>query len=298
MRTAAHYAQGMKRVLDHIHTHLDDDLDLLKLADIACLSAHHWHRVYHATQGETAAATVKRLRLQRAAGLLAQTDWPIARIAQHSGYPNLQSFTRTFKATHGMPPARYRAEGPHAAFADAARPGEAPDAAATFAVRLVDQPALDLAVVHHTGSYMEIGQAFGQLYGQLNAMGLPSRSLRSLALYFDDADAIPTERLRSCAGVVIDADEGHCPGTLTPMRIAASPCAVLRYQGPYASMHAAYRWFFGHWLVHSGHEPADAPVVEEYLNNPRDTPPLSLLTDIWMPLKNTGEPAQPSASAA
>lgn len=49
-------------------------------------------------------------------------------------------------------------------------------------------------------------------------------------------------------------------------------------------MRAGYQWLYGEWLVRSGLEPADAPVFEEYLNNPRDTAPSDLLTDIYLPL--------------
>ncbi len=61
--------------------------------------------------------------------------------------------------------------------------------------------------------------------------------------------------------------------------------AVLRHKGPYADMKAAYDWFYGQWLPQSGREPANAPPVEEYLNSPQDTPPMELLTDIYLPLK-------------
>ncbi len=50
-------------------------------------------------------------------------------------------------------------------------------------------------------------------------------------------------------------------------------------------MKDAYRWLFSTWLANSGYEPADAPVFEEYLNNPKDVPPTALLTDIRLPLE-------------
>ncbi len=71
---------------------------------------------------------------------------------------------------------------------------------------------------------------------------------------------------------------------LITFEVGGTPCAVLRHQGPYASMRAAYEWLYGHWLVHSGCEAADLPVFEEYLNNPRNTAPADLLTDIFLPL--------------
>lgn len=71
---------------------------------------------------------------------------------------------------------------------------------------------------------------------------------------------------------------------LEPFTLGGGLCAVLRHQGPYATMRAAYQWLYGQWLVQSGFEAADSPVFKEYLNNPRDTPPAQLLSDIYLPL--------------
>jgi predicted transcriptional regulator YdeE len=49
-------------------------------------------------------------------------------------------------------------------------------------------------------------------------------------------------------------------------------------------MPAAYMWLFGTWLPQSGREAADAPVFEDYLNSPSQTPPSELLTDVYLPL--------------
>lgn len=58
-------------------------------------------------------------------------------------------------------------------------------------------------------------------------------------------------------------------------------------------MNAAYRWLFGDWLPRSGREPAGAPMVEEYLNSPRDTSACNLHTRICLPLRT-----EPSEGAA
>lgn len=58
-------------------------------------------------------------------------------------------------------------------------------------------------------------------------------------------------------------------------------------------MKAAYQWLFGDYLVRSGCEPASGPVVEEYLNSPRETAPRDLRTQICMPLR-----ARPPEGAA
>ncbi|APO67831.1 AraC family transcriptional regulator domain-containing protein [Rhizobium gallicum] len=87
-----------------------------RLAEIACMSSYHWHKIYRAIYGETLAATVKRLRLHRAAGDKVRTDLTVGEIAKPSGYLNLQSFNRIFKSVYRMPPARYRKEGSHKTF--------------------------------------------------------------------------------------------------------------------------------------------------------------------------------------
>ena len=286
-RAWARYEARLQRVITHVHAHLDEPLDLNALADVAHLSPHHWHRVYHAMTGETLAGTVKRLRLQRAAAALANGTQPVAHIARQAGYPDVASFTRIFKASYGLPPARYRSEGSHAVYQAAATtpPAEAFTLPPGQAVTVQALPALQLLAVEHRGSYMEIGQAFERLFGTLAAHGLARPGMRTLGLYHDDPDAIDQAALRSHAAVGGAVDPGAAlPPGLQRITLPPARCAVLRHQGPYSSMRAAYRWLFGTWLPRSGFDVADGPIVEDYLNNPRHVPPTELRTDICLPL--------------
>ena len=272
----------MRRVIEHVYDHLDAPLDLNALADIAHLSPHHWHRVYHAMHGETMAQTVKRLRLHRAAGHLAHTPRPIAQIARDAGYPTLASFNRTFKSAYGLPPARYRASGQHSQFTTPYTAGVSPG----FDVAVREMPALPLLGVEHRGSFMAIGRAFDLLYARIASSGLGRPGMRMLALYFDDPAVTPEAELRSLAAVAGCARPEHDIG-LVKTEVPAGSYAVLDYIGPYASMRAAYDWLYGSWLPRSGHEPAGGPLVEEYFNNPRDTPPKELRTQIGLELKSS-----------
>ena len=65
----------------------------------------------------------------------------------------------------------------------------------------------------------------------------------------------------------------------------AGQYAVLRFKGPYQHLHKAYQWLFGDWLPQSGYLPANTPVMEVYLNNPRQVPASELLTDICLALE-------------
>jgi AraC family transcriptional regulator len=147
----ARYEARLNRVLDHIYDHLDEPLDIDRLAEIACLSPYHWHRIYQAMHGETVASTVRRLRLHRAAGYLANGALPIVEIAERSGYSSLQSFSRTFRAVFGMPPAQYRKRGTHSRF----RPAQSGDDEMVMReVVIRELPAMQVLTIDHVGSYM------------------------------------------------------------------------------------------------------------------------------------------------
>jgi AraC family transcriptional regulator len=273
------YETRMQRVVSHVYEHLDEPLDLMKLADVAGMSAYHWHRIFHAMYGESLAAAVKRLRLHRAAGRLAQSAASVEEIAKSAGYPNVQSFTRTFKRVYGMPPVLYREQGNHTHFI--AAPERAPGLG--HDVEIHHLKSMRLLALPHVGSYMQVGQAFDQLFGRLAALGLARPGMRSIALFHDDPSVVQESRLRSHACAEGWGD-GEVEAPLMVVQTAPGPYAVLTHMGPYATMKAAYQWLFGHWLVQSGREPADAPVFEEYMNSPRETSPRDLRTTICLPL--------------
>lgn len=274
------YRDRLDRVVRHIYDHLDDDLDFAQLAGIACLSPWHWHRIYRGIYGETVTATVKRLRLHRAAGDLANSRLPIAEVAKRAGYPNVQSFTRIFKAAYGMAPGRYRDHGSHTKFEQTIEPGV--DTMYEVAFRTRDP--MRLAGIAHKGSYMEIGKAFELLFTTLFTRGLHQPDMTMIGIYHDDPDIVAEDDLRSMACVTVGADFVAEP----PLELTAldgGNYAVLTHKGPYADMVKAYRWFFGEWLTHSGKTLRNEPSFELYLNTPRDVPPTELLTEIWMPIE-------------
>jgi AraC family transcriptional regulator len=274
------YEDRLNRVTQYIYDHLDEPLDLATLAGVAALSPYHWHRIYHAVRGETIAAKVRRLRLQRAAVDLAQTSLSFAEIAARAGYCSEPAFARAFADGYGLPPAQYRQAGSHTAFV----PGRLEAPRASWHVEVKHVPATPLLALEHRGPYMEIGRSFEALFGRAHAAGLLPAEIRMIGIFYDDPMSVPEDQLRARASVVADRVAKAVP-PLELIEIGGGDCAVLRHRGPYADMRAAYLWLFGTWLPQSSREPADAPVFEEYLNSPRDTPATELLTELCLPLK-------------
>lgn len=278
---AEQYQRQLDAVTDYIYAHLDDDLSLDRLADVSGFSPYHWHRIYRAVRGETAAQTVRRLRLERAATMLAQNAWPLERIARRAGFTSTDAFSRAFQRAYDRTPGRFRSDragGPNGT-GGSRRPAVIPDAESPtpYPVRVEERPERRLAVAEHRGSYMGIGRAFARV---VDRMGLRKPMV---AIYEDDPDAVPEAALRAVAGAVV-GPEAEVPEDLETRVVPAGRYAVMRYTGPYSSMHAAYLWLYGQWLPTSGHEPRNHPVVEEYLTDPATTPPAQAVTDILLPL--------------
>ena len=273
------YEDRIQRVTAYIYDHLDTELSFETLSGVAALSPYHWHRVYHAMRGETVTATVKRLRLQRAAADLAQTPRSIDEVATRAGYGSVPAFTRAFAEAYGLPPATYRENGSHADF----QPGRLDGPRARWRIDVRHAPVMQALAVAHSGSFMEIGRSFELLFGQAARQNLMPERVRMFGVYLDDPTLIAEDKLRAKATLIATARTPTSP-PLESITIAGGDYAVLRHKGPFADMRAAYLWLFGTWLPQSGREAADAPVLEEYLNSPRDTPPTELLTDLYLPL--------------
>src|SRR5947209_7922291 len=94
--TEQDYRERIVRVVLHIQRHLDDELDLDRLASVAAFSRFHFHRIFRGMTGETVYAYVRRIRLERAAGQLKHLDQPITEIALNAGFEAHESFTRAF----------------------------------------------------------------------------------------------------------------------------------------------------------------------------------------------------------
>ncbi len=282
--TRLDYLSRIERVLNYIHDHLDEELDLDKLADIACFSHCHWHRIYRGVTGETAANTVRRLRLHRAAGELIQTSSDIRNIAARAGYGSIEAFSRVFRSAYGQPPARYRGRTQASPEPTLINPMET----TMYTTEIKELPAMKLASIRHSGDYLGIGQAFQSII-MYNAKENIAEGFRTIGIFYDDPDSVETENLRSDAGIVVSSDI-TVPATddrpeIKTIDIAGGRHAVVTFKGPYAELKRAYNWLFTTWLPESGEEAGDNPCFEEYMNDPGTTPPTELLTNIHLSLK-------------
>jgi AraC family transcriptional regulator len=232
---AQSYEARMLRVIDHIHHAPVDHLSLDELADVAAMSRFHFHRVFVALRGETAAQTVRRIRLFQAACALVQSDRSIELISARAGYANVPAFARAFRAQYDVPPGRFREQGQVRPMPSAPQKGETK----MFDFEIKDLPDLRLASLPHKGEYTAIGHAFGRIAMICSTRGLWSQVEGMLGIYYDDPDAVAAEDLRSAAAVIIKSDT-PCEDPLIETAVQGGRSAVRSFKGPYAGLREAY----------------------------------------------------------
>jgi len=102
---------GLRNVVDWVHEHIDEEIKIPDLAKIAGMNGaqleRRMKRIFKLSVGQF----VRKLRINRAAMLLRDTDFGIAEIAHRCGYSEQSSLTRQFKSAVGCPPGEFRRRG-------------------------------------------------------------------------------------------------------------------------------------------------------------------------------------------
>jgi AraC family transcriptional regulator len=101
------HPRRLSRVLEYIHAHLGDSLDIGGMATAANLSRFHFARAFKASTGQSPYQYVSAQRLARAKVMLAQNQ-PLAQIALALNFSSQANFTRAFRREFGITPGRYR----------------------------------------------------------------------------------------------------------------------------------------------------------------------------------------------
>ena len=149
-------------------------------------------------------------------------------------------------------------------------------------IEIEQMPELRVATVRHVGPYQTIRQAFERLSAVTGNAGLSEdRDTLLLAIYHDDPETTPVEKLRSDAGIVVPSSAA-LPKELGEERIPAGRYARAEHIGPYETLADTWSRFKHDWLPASGHPPGRGPSFEVYRNTPMTTPKEKLVTHLYI----------------
>ena len=292
----AEYQRRIHKVLTYIDQHLDQDLSLEVLADVAHFSRFHFHRVFVALSGETLGDYLRRRRVEIAATRLAtQPSLSVLNAALMVGFGSGEAFSRAFKVRFGMSPTAWRQQSnPDQALSkiDQANLVGGQDHLGSHSliekpsmkVTLIDRQPARVAYLRYTGAYGPGINIFWQekAYPWLVVTGLLGRARYGVSL--DDPDVTAPERCRYDACVEVDA-AFKPTGEAACTELPGGRYAVLRFKGPVAEIGAAWARLFTHWLPASGQQLDSRPMFEFYpVEGDAACAPGEILCDICIPV--------------
>lgn len=273
---AADYVARVNRAIDHVTRDLAAPLRLEDVARVACFSPYHFHRIFKTFTGETLAAFVKRLRLDRALYLMShQPEMSLTAIAHTCGFSSSSDFSRSFKARHGVTPSSFDVTA-HRARGRARLEGDTPVIGARlpiganpdgFVARLVDLPPRTVVYRRVLRPFEGDGvkAATRALIAWAEARGLADGQW--LGYMWDDPEIVPLERCRYDVGLVVP-DGIRADGVFGVTRFPAFRVAEVDIAGALDLEQRAIDWLFGTWLPASGYSPAHQPAFEAWNGRP------------------------------
>jgi AraC family transcriptional regulator len=286
------YQARMRRVLDHIDRHLDEDLDLDSLSGVAAFSKFHFHRQFTATFGVSVHRYVQLARMKRASYWLAYTDaLDVTEIAMEVGYDAPDAFARAFRQRFGQSPSSFR-KSPDwepwlAAFGplDNARSKLMQTSFSKDDVTIRDVPATKVAILEHRGSPATLGATIQRFIAWRKAAGLhPSTSPTFNVWRSERRPAQPEDySVDLCVGTeqpIAANGEGMKAG-----EIPGGRCAVLRVTGYTDNLEPAALYLYRDWLPASGEETRDFPIYCQRLSFFPEVPEHETVAELFLPLK-------------
>lgn len=283
------YTLRMNRVLDHIDRHLDAPLDLAALAEIAHYSPFHFHRIFTAWLGESAAEYVTRRRLEIGALTLAsQPGSSVTQVSQQVGFGSPEAFARAFKRHFGQTPSAWQKGTPERWMA-VLQQRRLQDRKLDQVLHKLDQaasmvgghdlgffnlepetmmdvsiqtlPAARVAYFRRMGAY---GPQIGQFWAETVRPWIAAQGLDETVCYgvgWDDPKLTAPAKCRYDACVALP--EGYTPpSTVNVQELPGGRYAVAKFHGTGPQVAAAWQWLIADWFPRSGQQLDMRPFFE------------------------------------
>jgi len=292
------YVQRIDRVIDYLRQNLDRPVKLAELADVACFSEFHFHRVFTAVSGETLNNFTNRLRLEKAARLLRYSDQSLTDIALDCGFSSSATFSRAFRSGYDTSPSQFRKSGeikkskickelfPQDAYG---LPMSAEEKKAAFPVRLIDLPERQVAYIRVTNAF-ELDRVLAALKRLIE--WAKSQNIFSQGTLFgmtvDDPHVTPQHlyRYEVCLASSLPFE---CMEGVSKLKMPAMRYAAITVSGDIHKVATAWDYLYREWLIHSAYEPEHAPALEVFLDKESALDWSHFDLDLCLPVRKPAE---------
>jgi AraC-like DNA-binding protein/ligand-binding sensor protein len=104
------HALALKKAEEYILENITRKLSLKGIAKASGFSAPYFSKIFKDAMGENLTSYLNRIRVEKAASLLSNTDLSLCNIAQTCGFSDQSWFSKTFKHYSGKSPGKFRSQ--------------------------------------------------------------------------------------------------------------------------------------------------------------------------------------------
>ncbi|MDD2286097.1 MAG: AraC family transcriptional regulator [Paludibacter sp.] len=305
------YVARINRVMDYVEKNMDQPVDLSVMAEVAAFSPYHFHRIFTCVLGETPSNFVTRVKLEKSAQLLQDSNLLISDIAYKCGFRNLSSYSRAFKSYFGVSAKFFRNQEKAVYIKNGIRYSKNCKAASKIGktrqlvnaqfcdvelnqllimnaqIEIKQMPKLHLIYCRHMGAFNKIGGAYEKLFRWAAPRGLVSGVTKTVTVYHDDPSVTSIDKVRQDASILLDplvyaevkAEGEFCKSTVEGGKFAVGHFTIkeTEFEQAWNSMCS--------WLTESGYQPDDGCTYEYYHNDYNEHPEHKFIVDICIPVK-------------
>lgn len=285
-RTETFYRKKVHEVLNYIHNHLSDDLNIKLLAEQFGFSFFHFHRILKIYLNEPPGSYINRVRLETAVKIIRYSDLPLSEIALQIGYCDCSAFSKAFSKEFGISPQKFKSNNSivlntHVDYKINSF-GKLVSDIRPKIVLLADKP---IVYTRFTGEYTgtEFNNVWDNFWEVVRRNNILSWKPDVFSVYFNDPHETNADECRAecCVASNKKISDSEYVETKT---FTGGKYAMFRYKGPHKRLLEINEYILREWISNSSLKPRNSPLVEKYLNNYRIVEPNSLLTEIFIPI--------------
>ncbi|WP_263832412.1 AraC family transcriptional regulator [Sulfurospirillum oryzae] len=275
----------IKKVICFVEKHLNDDLDVATLSQIAGYSHFHFCRLFKLYTGESIGVFIRRLKLEKAAFAMVDKNKSITDIAIAAGYDTPSGFYKAFNEFFGYAPSEHKRQ-KHIALKKI-------KGATMLEPKIVTREAINTIRCRRIGAYnTSTKEAWGTLCTLLQEYAIKNNlpnmlsddKQEAIGIGYDDPTITAPEKIRYEACLSFEKTYENLPEGLSQNLIEGGRFASLLHKGSYNNMYDSWMKLYS-WVTEQGLELRENNLFEKYLNDPTYTSEALLETELFLPIR-------------